>query len=152
MKTKIVLGLLTGVAIYSTVKYQKIKSSIKKLNIKISRIKSLKVTWDKIEFDLTFSIHNQTAQSIGVNSYKLLKLTQIEFYSKANHSFLGTSNMNITNIQIPANGVIEIKDVPTSLPLQNLLSNLELFKENIQENLIIKLQFESLGKQFELIA
>ena len=60
--------------------------------------------------------------------------------------------MNITNIQIPANGVIEIKDVPTSLPLQNLLSNLELFKENIQENLIIKLQFESLGKQFELIA
>ena len=152
MKKKVILGLVAGIGIYSLVKYQKVKESLGELSIKISGINNLKANFTQIRFNLSFVIHNPTNTHIGVNTYKLLSLKQIKFYNKTNNAYLGTANVNFSNIQIPANQTLEIKDVPTVLPVKNILSNLKLFRGNIEENLLIKLQFESLGKQFELTA
>ncbi|PKH51430.1 hypothetical protein CXF68_12385 [Tenacibaculum sp. Bg11-29] len=152
MKKKLIIGLIAGAGIYAAVKYQKVKESLNELSIKISGISNLKASFTQIRFNLSFVIHNPTNTHIGINTYKLLSLKQIKFYNKTNNAYLGTANVNFSNIQIPAKQTLEIKEVPTALPVKNILSNLALFKGNIEENLLIKLQFESLGKQFELIA
>ncbi|MCF2875436.1 MULTISPECIES: hypothetical protein [unclassified Tenacibaculum] len=149
---KVILGAIAGIGIYSLVKYNKIKESAGKLQLKISGLSNLDVSIKQIRFNLSFKIINPTAQYIGINTYKLLKLHQIKFYNKRNNAYLGTANVNISNIQIPGKKAIEIKDIPTLLPVENLLSNLDLFQGNIEGKLLIKLQFESLGQHFELIA
>ncbi len=149
---KVILGAIAGIGIYSLVKYSKVKESAAKLQLKISGLSGLDVSIKQISFKLSFSIHNPTNEHIGINTYKLLKLHQIKFYNKRNNAYLGTATANLSNVQIPGKRTIEIKDIPTQLPVENLLSNLDLFQGNIEEKLLIKLQFESLGQHFELIA
>jgi len=152
MKKKLIIGLIAASATYAVVKYQKVKKSFGELDIKISGINNLKVSFTQIAFNMSFRIYNPTNTDVGINTYQLLSLKQIKFYNKRNNAYLGTAIVNVSNIQIPGKQALEIKDIPTQLPVKNLLSNLELFKGNIEENLLIKLQFESLGKQFELTA
>ena len=152
MIKKIILGSVVGVGIYSLVKFKDVTESVEKLYLKISGLSNLNISINQIRFNLSFSIHNPTNAHVGINTYKLLKLHQIKFYNKKNNAYLGTATVNLSNVQIPGKQTLEIKDVPTQLPVENLLSNLELFQGNIEENLLIKLQFESLGQQFELTA
>ncbi|WP_272151872.1 hypothetical protein [Tenacibaculum aiptasiae] len=149
---KVILGTIAAVGIYSLVKFNKVKESVGELKLKINGLSNLDINIKQIRFNLSFKIINPTTQHIGINTYKLLKLHQIKFYNKRNNAYLGTANVNLSNIQIPGKKAIEIKDIPTLLPVENLLSNLDLFQGNIEEKLLIKLQFESLGQHFELIA
>ncbi|WP_282021168.1 hypothetical protein [Tenacibaculum aiptasiae] len=152
MMKKVILGTIAGIGIYSLVKFQDVKDSVSKLYLKISGLNNINYSNSKIGFNLSFSIHNPTNQHIGINTYKLLKLHQIKFYSKRNKAYLGTATVNLSNVQIPGKKTLEIKDIPTQFPIENLLSNLDLFQGNIEEKLLIKLHFDSLGNQFVLTA
>lgn len=149
---KVILGTIVAVGIYSLVKFNKVKESVGELKLKINGLSNLDISIKQIRFNLSLKILNPTNEHIGINTYKLLKLHQIKFYNKRNKAYLGTANVNISDVQIPGKNAIEIKDIPTRLPVENLISNLDLFQGNIDDKLLINLHFESLGKQFVLTA
>ncbi|WP_272151392.1 hypothetical protein [Tenacibaculum aiptasiae] len=149
---KVILGTIAAVGIYSLVKFNKVKESVGELKLKINGLSNLDISIKQIRFNLSLKILNPTNEHIGINTYKLLNLHQIKFYNKRNKAYLGTANVNISDVQIPGKSAIEIKDIPTRLPVENLISNLDLFQGNIDDKLLINLHFESLGKQFVLTA
>ncbi|WP_299106016.1 hypothetical protein [uncultured Tenacibaculum sp.] len=148
---KVILASLAGLGIYAAYKYHKVKNGITKINAKITGVNGVAIDFDKIKFKLSIALKNNSDTDLGINTFKLLKLSEINFFNKQNGSYLGTSNINVTEIQIPQNDTLHIKDIPTVLPVKNILSNLKLFNKNIEQNLKIVLIFDSLGKRFEVI-
>ncbi|CAL2104486.1 conserved protein of unknown function [Tenacibaculum sp. 190130A14a] len=148
---KVVVASLVGIGIYSVFKYQRLKKGASSLHAKIIGVNGLDIGFDKINFRLSIALKNNSDTDLGINTYKLLKLSEINFFNKQNGNYLGTAKTNISEIQIPKKDILVIKDIPTVLPVQNILSNIKLFNKNIEQNLKIVLIFDSLGKRFEVI-
>lgn len=147
---KIALGSVVAFGIYSFRKYKRTVTAINNLLVSIDKIHNVKVDWDKIQLQIDLKLSNPTAIALGVTTFGVVKIKQIQFYSIATGSLIGTANVNISNIDIKPNNHIIIKNIPAVIPITSALNNIDLFLGKGTDSLKVILIIESFGKQLKL--
>lgn len=77
----------------------------------------------KIRFNLNVLLSNKTNEDLYVTGVSVATLKQIQLYYKG--AFIGTANVNISEISIPANKLLLIKNIPIEVQAVNVLQNIK---------------------------
>ncbi len=118
-------------------------------NLKISLLGLSNIGWKngKITLDVSLKFANNSDVDFSLSTGGALTLNRIFFYSKAGEK-LGVANLNMSHIEIPANGSLILKNIPATVPITEIEdffgTALSIFS-NI-DNLKIKLEITALGK------
>jgi len=152
MSIKLILGAAAiaagGFIYFGKGKYDQYNSVLGNLSFKIKNIKKVKIVNGSITFDSDIEIQNPSNIGIDVPG-KMVAIKNIHFYSQQG-TYLGIATPNISDIQIPANGIRLITNIPVNVSLQTLGSS---FTEIIgivsnPDNLHITADIEVFGKSF----
>lgn len=125
MKTgyKVLIGLGIVVfltSIFGVKKAKEMQILFSKLTIKPLNFRNFSGNLKTIKFYCDVVLKNPTDIDFEVNGY-LIKLTQLNFYYDG--KFLATSYQNITDISIPANNELLLKNILVEVNVINALQN-----------------------------
>ena len=137
-----VLGLL---GFYGYLEISRRIEALRNISSSITSLHDLWASWSQIDAKINIELQNNSKYPIGIHN-SLIQIEKIDFYNRKNGLYLGSAQVNLHGIQIPANGTLQIKDIHVKVPMSNLLENIDLFKGDISENIYIKLSLKSLGQ------
>lgn len=126
MKLKHILiasGLFIGAA--AAFGYQKVKNLqaiFDKMSIKPVDISGLNVGAVRIKFKLDIKIVNPTNEYFSVSGASVARLKTLSIFR--NGDYLGTANLDLEEIDIPANSYKLLKYVPFEVDTLNLVTNI----------------------------
>lgn len=125
--------------------------AIKQFTYKIRNISNLRISSGKIKFNLAIQLNNPSIKNFNFNSGNTITLSEIKFFNQQGN-YLGVARPGLTSINLPANGQIEIKDIPTELPLNSVgnVFTLATNASSLSKNLKIKATIKVAGKTFKI--
>ena len=147
---KIAVGSVLAFGIYSFRKYKRTISAINGLKLSIDKIHDVKIDWNSIQLQIDLKLSNPTTIGLGVTTLGLVKIKQIQFYSKASGKLIGTANVTLSNINIKPKNHKVIKNIPAIIPVSSAINNIDLFLGKGKDTLSVILIIESFGKQITL--
>ena len=131
----------------------KYSDSLSKLKFKFIGLNNLKLRADGIYFNSDLQLNNESANNINIDTYNTAVLKKLRFYTKSKEN-LGEATPSINNINIPSNGCLTIKNIPTFIPVShfgNIFSSAyEVFK--YPKDIFIEIELEALGRTIILEA
>lgn len=162
MKTKagIALGLLSLFGLFAFKgKVDDLTNVAKQLKFDVEGVNSISFGLPKIFFNLRLEIVNPTEVDFFASLSSNIVLKSIRAYS-VNGVFLGEAALNLTSIEIPAQGSTIINSVPGEVDLQRIINEylnnfadtLNADYNTILKQLTYKLDIEVFGKNVTLTA
>lgn len=139
-KSVIIIGIIIAIAVAFAISIAKAKALVRifqQITIEPKGISGLKASLNRIEFGLDILLVNPSPEAFEVNGMGVAKLKEISvFYDGV---FIAKTQINLTQISIPANNQLLIPKVPVTIdyPLQFLQANIALAYEmvsNFNEN------------------
>ena len=103
---------------------------------------STSIDLQELRLKIDLRIINHSEYDLGVSTLKLLNLKEIQFFIKRDHSFIGRAAVNISGLEIPTKGYIDIRDIQAHVPLKSIPSTINLFTD-VEKELAFLLVFES---------
>ncbi|WP_299431593.1 hypothetical protein [uncultured Aquimarina sp.] len=147
----VVAGIGFATYYFGSKKVTEIKGVVDKLKLNVNGIRDLKISSGGLKFNIDLNIQNPTSQNLDLNTAQVVTLSKLKFFAK-NGDFLGESFPNLTNIQIPANGSVNIPNLETFVKVSNfgnLLNNvLQLFSN--PSNLKVSAELSALGQTYTI--
>ncbi|KIA99231.1 hypothetical protein OA93_06275 [Flavobacterium sp. KMS] len=124
--------IVIGAGILAVAGYFYLEQRVKKIIEQFQFVKIYPVAFKKLDakwndakpfvtFNLDLKLVNPTAQNFSAQ-ITAVTLKRILFYDKKN-MLLGTANVNVKGINIPANSSIVIPNVPVQMDLQTTITN-----------------------------
>lgn len=147
--TKILLGvgvLVAGGAFYSYRKVQDLKEVFENLEIKPDKIYDFKIGLLALNFKLRIKLINPTEKNCTVFGGKFLTLKQINVYRK--DDLIASVEANISQIEIPANSLIKISDIPVAVSSSVVLEQLMTIESFSTEEITVQAVVNFLGKDY----
>lgn len=136
--TKIIIGVSASIGLlvyFGWQKIQKLKTVFEKINIELAGIRDLKITSQVIEFKANVKFINYTNEDFSVNGY-FVKLKTLNFYYKG--KFIGNANPNLVQVSVPKYNELVIENIPASVPLSSIFTNLTEIPTFNADNLTVK--------------
>lgn len=149
IKKLLTISTVAG-GIYLATKFYKNTDALNDLKAKIVSIKDVSINSQRIQLKLDILLSNNSKSDLGISSFKLLKIKQIQFFNRQNNSLVGVADVEISGLQIEAEKSFTLKDIVATIPVKSLLSNIQMFTGNTNENLKIVLILDSLGTTYTL--
>ncbi len=151
MKKILVVGGIFALAAtyFGKQKVTEIRNVIDKLLMRVNGIHNFKMDTAGVRFEINLNITNPTNQALSLVTGNMITLKRLLFYSNTGE-FIGESYPNLTGIEIPANGNINIPNLKTSIKTANFgnLINNALGVLINPSKLKVKAEIESLGKTY----
>ncbi|GAA4274956.1 hypothetical protein U6A24_12590 [Aquimarina gracilis] len=150
------LLLLGGAAFLASTYFGKqkiteIRNVIDSLILRVNGIRNFKFDLTGLNFDIDLNITNPTTENLNLQTGNMITLRRLLFYTDQGE-FIGQSFPNLTGIEIPANGTINIANLRTHIDTGNigtLINNaIGLFID--PSKLQVKAEIESLGKLYTI--
>jgi len=152
-KTILSLGTLaaTGFFVFGKDKYSEYKNVLDSLQMEIKEIKNLKLG-SQVTFNVDVMVTNPTPTAINIPGNQLI-IKDLHFYTLSGKK-LGLANLNLADISFPANNYRLITNIPVSLSLNQIGSNISELLEIVgdKDKLKIAADIEAFGKQFTINA
>lgn len=150
MKTKSIIiasGLiLGGFALAAYQKFKTLKAVFDRMSIYPSGLRNVRAGLHYFTFKLDITIKNPTNESFSVTGASIARFKRILAYR--NGHFLGMATLNLEEIEIPATGSIEIKDIPFEVSPENVMLNILTIEGFSMEQLTFVGVVEVLGKEY----
>jgi hypothetical protein len=141
-----VAAFLIGAAVIAANKAVKLKETFDKMTIKPVWISKIKITLTQLSFNLDIKITNPTGDDFALSGFSAAALKRVNIFYKG--TYFGSAVANITEISIPNNNELIIRNLPVVVATQNILSNIMTI-ENISVNdLTIQAVVTVLGKDY----
>lgn len=123
-RTVLIVGGIAALGIIALTvnKVLVLKDVFSKMKIWPSDISNFKITLSEISFNLDFMIQNPTNESFAVTGASIVRLKRVTAFK--NGVYLGQAEVNLAEIEIPANSTIKLENLPFKLSLQSVLNNL----------------------------
>ena len=131
----------------------KVKSTanaLDKIKVKISGLNNVNISLKSIKLQIDLTLENHSNLDIGVKTFELIKIKRIDFYNRYNQEYIGSADVDISNIKIPAGDKTVIKNIPLKIPVKNLINNLSVFKGDVKNNVNIIIVLDTMGKEYAL--
>ena len=139
-----------GITYYSYNKYVATTKSLNSIDVNIDNIHDVSINLQHIKAKIDLKISNPSVYNLGVSTFDLISITEIQFFNKKNGSFIGVAKTKLSKVVIPAKESIKLKNIQVAIPVQSILENTSFFLGNANENLKIVLIFKVLGKEYLL--
>ena len=143
-------ALVLAALLFGFKKVTEIKSIVEKLQTRLDRLYSINFDFSKnfISFLIDFTILNPTDTNLNFNTGTLITIKKVLFYNKKDELF-GQAIVDISSIEIPANGQIGIVEVPVETTISKGLLEFYNYIKNVDNNDIkIMLELEALDQNF----
>ncbi|WP_299681144.1 hypothetical protein [uncultured Tenacibaculum sp.] len=150
MIRKILIGSALALGMYSFRKVKSTANALDKLKVKISGLNNVNISLKSIKLQIDLTLENHSNLDIGVKTFELIRIKKVDFYNKSNQEYIGSADVNISNIKIPAGDKTVIKNIPLKIPVKNLINNLSVFKGDVKNNLKIIIVLDTMGKEYAL--
>ncbi|WP_271770467.1 hypothetical protein [Aquimarina algiphila] len=142
-------GAVIGSMYFGKQKVTEIRNVIDALLLRVNGIRNFQLESTGVNFDIDLDITNPTEQGLNLSTGNLVTLKRLLFYSESGQ-FIGESFPNLSGIEIPAKGSMNIPNLSTSIDISNIGS---LFNSAIgifidPSKLNVKAELESLGKSY----
>ncbi|WDO13049.1 hypothetical protein MH928_17220 [Flavobacterium sp. WW92] len=152
MKTKtILIGLgvaVVGLAILGAAKVKNLADIFDKMSIKPVGIRKISfLNLSSTKFNLDVRLVNPTNQAFSVNGV-VATLTRLVIYYKG--KYLAEADLNISEIEVPANGSVVISDIPVTADNLAALEVLFDFGNLNMKNLEITATVSALGIEYQI--
>lgn len=147
----IVGGLaVAGIIAFTANKVIVLKAVFDKMKIWPTNIKNFKISLTEISFSLDFNIQNPTNQNFSVTGASIVRIKRVSAYR--NGTFIGVAEVNLTEIDIPANSVVPLQNLPFKISVQSVLDNLATLSDftvaSLMTGLTIEAVVEVLGTDY----
>ncbi|RDI07036.1 hypothetical protein [Flavobacterium sp. AG291] len=148
----IVGGLaILGIAVLTAKKVLVLKAVFDRMKIWPSDISNVKLkNFTELSFNLNFMLQNPTNESFSVSGANIVTLKRVSIYK--NGTYFGQADVNLTELEIPANSTTELKNLPFKVSLTSLLDNLANMTEfdvtSITTGLSVEAVVEVLGSEY----
>jgi len=147
----IVGGLaIAGILAFTANKVIVMKAVFDKMKIWPSNIRNFKISLTEISFSLDFMIQNPTNQNFSVTGGSLVKIKRVSAYR--NGKFIGVAEVNLKEIDIPAESTVNLDNLPFKISIQNVLDNLATISDftvaSLMTGLTIQAAVEVLGVEY----
>ncbi len=122
--TKVIIGIIAAVGLigyFGYVKAMKLKAIFEKIEIKLAGIRSVKLSITDIRFTTDIRMINPTAEDFNVNGY-IVVLKRFNFFYKG--KYIATTKVSLSQIDIPSQNELVIKDIEVVMPTSTVLANL----------------------------
>jgi hypothetical protein len=153
MKKIILISLIAG-GIYLATKIKNNLAAFDFIESEIKAVRHFKIVKNIINLTLDLNVSNLSKYDLGVDSFSLVALRQLKFYNVNNGVLIGSADVNMTNIQIPANKTIILANINAQIPVNNLLKHLSLLNVTSMDALMNMLSivpvFMAGGQTFEI--
>jgi hypothetical protein len=152
MKAKYVIAGIAAVGIgvywWKTDYVRRITKVFSNMRVYVSNIKNLQFTGtNTVAVTLSFILENPTNEGFTVTGANVAKLKSLMVYYDGN--YLGTANLGLTELQIPAQTTIQITDVPFTISAQGIYQTIAA-GQFTTEHLTIKAIVNVLGKDYTI--
>lgn len=152
MKTKHILlavgTAFAGLMVYAYKRVTETKAIMQQMDIWPSDISNIAAGLTWFRFNISFKIENPTDADFSVSGLGLITVKRIMVYRKGR--YLGMSEVNISDIEIPAKTTREIKHIPFKIETANVLRNILTIESFSLEELRIVAVLEVLGSEYTL--
>jgi hypothetical protein len=132
MTTKKIIGIaalvIAALALFGYEKVQKLKTIFDKMTMLPVNIHSIDVNFQRLAFTIDIKLSNPTKDNFYATSMGAASLDAIKINYKG--KFLANAKVNITDIDVPAQGSIILKDIDVEIPTMALLQNALTFDYN----------------------
>lgn len=124
-------GLIATAFVMGFKKITEYKSLIANLDVKLSRIYSVKIEplKNRANFLADFIIFNPNAKGLNLQTVGLVKLNRILFYDLTGE-LIAVAQTNISGLQINSNDSVLFEKIPFSTQLTGGISKLQSFLKN----------------------
>jgi len=148
-KIALIAGLaVVGLALFTYNKVNALKQVFERMTVWPTGISNIKLNLTTLSFKLDISVRNPTDTAFSVTGASIATLKRIVV--SRNGKFLGQADVDISDIEIPAYGTSHFKDLPFTVSLENILTNiLDDTTLNINE-LSITAVIEVLGQSYTI--
>ena len=150
MKTRTILitagAVIAGLALVGWQKIKTLKAVFDRMSIRPSGISAFVPGLVKITFRMSFKITNPTNEAFSVTGASIATLKRIKAYY--NGRFMGMADVNLTEIDIPSNSYVELKNIPFTVATENLLDTILTVDEINLNNLTIHAIVEVFGNEY----
>lgn len=140
----IILGVTVGLAIN---KIKKLKETFEKITIEPINVRNIKINSGNLNFNVDVLFINPTLNDFNVKGY-IVNLKQLKFFYKG--QYIATASAVFSEISIPANNQLIIKNIPVTAPVVNVLQNIVNLIDFKAENLGVVAIVEIAGKEFTI--
>lgn len=147
VKNTIIFGglLLGAIALFALEKVEKLKRVFEKLLIEPKNIREVKLSLQTISFVTDILLTNPSEESFDVSGY-VATLSRLNFFYKG--KYLGTAKPTLTEINVPANNKLELKNIPVVLSTSSLLQNVSEIYAFSVDNLTVEAVITIAGKDY----
>ncbi len=144
-------GVAFGAMYFGKQKVTEIKNVVDALLLRVNGIRNFQIETTGVNFDIDLDITNPTKEGLHLSTGNLVTLKRLLFYSESGQ-FIGESFPNLSGIEIPARGSMNIPNLSTSIDISNIGN---LFNSAIgifidPSKLNVKAELESLGKTYTI--
>ena len=152
MNIKTILGAtavaVAGSAFLGKGQYDKYKNVADQMDFQLKNVKDIKFSNGNALMKVDVELINPTPTAVNIPG-KQITIRDIHFYSKT-WTKLGTANVNISEIALPANGSRLITNIPVTISLANIGKNFsEIWDIMIDTSTLeISADLEAFGKSF----
>lgn len=143
MKNLLTIGLIAAGAMYyfGKNKVQDYSQIAKQLKIKFLGVSGISLKSSTLKFKTNIRITNTSPVDLSLSTGNNIVLRKIKFFTPSG-DYLGEATPNVSGIVLPANAHVDLKDIPTVLPLTNLGNLFGDALDIISNPAILKTQFE----------
>lgn len=113
--------MLSLIAYFGYKKFVKLQSIFEKVTISIQGVKNFKIQNSMINFFTSVKFTNPTSEDLSVNGF-VAKLVRLNFFY--NQNFIATAYPDLSQLEVPANNVLILPNIPVSVPLTSLALNI----------------------------
>ena len=145
--------LLLSSAFFSFYSYRKYIATIKAVNelkVDISGIHSVSINFERLRLLVNIRMSNLSRYHLGVSTWNMVKVKQLQFYNRNNNSLIGTANTNLSGLSIKAGESIVLKDTEAIIPINSILQNLGIITGDKSAKIKIVLILNVLGREFKI--
>jgi hypothetical protein len=146
--TKIAVGIGIAIAISVGIAYnkiQKLKKTFEKITIEPINLRNVKITQGNINFNVDVLFFNPTSENFSIKGY-VVNLKSVKFFYKG--QYIATANAVFSEISIPANNQLVVKNIPVSAPVLSVLQNVVSLIDFKVQDLKVVAVIEIAGKEF----
>lgn len=138
-------ALASGFGAYLLVQKNKIERVVDKLKFSIKDVQNFNISGGNLKADLFLRASNPTSETISLNT-GILKAEELRVYEKDTTKRLAVSDLQISEIELPANGYYDFPALSIQIPLltgaaialNQLTSNKSSFIDKLTIELDIK--------------
>ena len=149
LKNILIISVLAiaGAATFGYKKVVELQESFYKIAIAPFWVKNLRIGLKEIKFDLDIVLKNSSSNDFYVTGSVIATLTRLHLIYKG--TVIGTANVNLTEIAIPAFGQTIIKDIPITVSTGNLLNNVTSVQDFMKNFSVIGF-VDILGTEYQI--